>query len=76
MSAPRWPRRWRCGILPMWPGPGSLRGGRHCGPEAGAGVSGLEWESRDAQLWCESLGVLTEVAGVCPTPALLVETGN
>ena len=34
------------------------------------------WESRDAQLWFENLEVLTEVAVVCPAPALLVETGN
>lgn len=76
MSAPGWLRRRRRGVLPMWPGPGSLQGGRHYGPEAGAGVSGLEWESCDVQLWCESLGVLTEMAVVCPAPALLVETGN
>ena len=61
-----------CGLaLAPWRG-----GGRCCGPEAGAGVSGLEQESCDAQLWFENLGVLTEVAVVCPASALLVETGT
>ena len=76
MSALGWPKRWRCGILPVWPGPGSLEGG-----EGGAVGQKQEqvsqaWESRDAQLWFENLEVLTEVAVVCPAPALLVETGN